>query len=88
MTVKKVKSTAEKVLNVIGSVVATAAIVEVGYLGGKMLESDIEYTAKTINNKVNPTVMKKRHFWSKPEKFNLRTKKFVADKKKPVKKSK
>lgn len=88
MTIKNAKDTAVKVLKVIGSCVATAAIVEVGYLGGKMLESDVEYTAKAIDKKVNPTVMKKRHWYSKPEKYNLRTRKFVADKKKATKKSK
>ena len=78
-----------KVLKVIGSCIVTAAIAEIGYLGGKMLESDVECTVKAVDSKVNPKVMKKRHWYSKPELYNARTKKFVADKtKKTSKKSK
>ena len=79
-----------KALKVIGSCIITAAITEVGFLGGKMLAGDIECTAKAVDAKVNPVVMKKRHWYSKPEKYNLRKKKFVADIKaaKATKKSK
>lgn len=91
MTTKNVADTAIKVAKVIGSCIATAAIVEVGYLGGKMLENDVEYTAKTINNKINPTIMRKKHWFSKPQPYNPRKKQFVADmkaSKKLAKKSK
>ena len=70
-----------KVGKVVGSTVAIAAVTELGYLGGRMLIQDGEYTAKYIDSKVNPKVMKKRHWYSKAELFNTRTNTFVADKK-------
>ena len=76
---KNIINKAIKVLKIVGAGVVSASICELGYLGGRMLGNDIEYTAKTVNSKFNPTVMKKRHWYSKPEKFNTRTNKFVAD---------
>lgn len=77
----KILETTATVGKVIGSLIVSAAIVEMGYHGGRMLQSDVEVTADVINSKINPTIMKKRHWYSKPEKYNTRTKKFVADKK-------
>ena len=34
---------------------------------------------KAIDAKRNPTIMKKRHWWKKPEAFNTRLNQFVAD---------
>lgn len=80
MTNKFVK-TAGKVAVYTFSVFTTAALVEMGYHGGRMLINDVDYTVKAVDSKVNPKIMKKRHWYSKPELYNTRTKKFVNDKK-------
>ena len=76
----KVVGTGVKVLKIVGSCIVTAAIAEIGFLGGKMLESDVETTVKVVDSKVNPIVMKKPKWYKKPQPYNNRTKKFVADK--------
>jgi hypothetical protein len=70
-----------KVLKCVGAGIVTGAIIEGGYLGARMLQNDIEYVADTVDSKINPTIMKRRNIFSKPEKFNTRTKKWVEDKK-------
>ena len=82
---KNIINTGIKALKIVGSIIISAAIVEAGYMGGKMLGDDVECTVEAIDAKINPTIMKKRHWYSKPEKFNTRTKKFVADTKKAKK---
>ena len=64
------------------SIVMTMVFIESGYQGGKALVDDIECVVDVIDSKVNPTVMKKRHWYSKPEEYNTRTNQYVADKKK------
>lgn len=75
----KFMEAASKVLKVVGACIVTAAVTEVGYLGGRMLGNDIEYTADAINDKINPIEMRKPHWWSKPQPFNVRKNQFVAD---------
>ena len=82
---KNIPGTAIKVAKIVGSCIVTAAIAEVGFLGGRMLQDDIETTVKVVDSKVNPTVMKRRKWYKKPEKFNTRTQKFVADMKRTKK---
>ena len=72
----------------IAAAAVTISVVNAGAQGASMLGNDLEYAAKKLDAKINPTVMKSRHWWKRPELYNTRTKKFVADMKKPAKKSK
>ena len=67
------------------SLVTTASLVEVGYLGATLFANDIETTVKVVNQKLNPIEYRRRHWWNKPEAFNVRKNQFVADLKKPEK---
>ena len=67
------------------SLVTTASLIEVGYLGASMFANDIEATVKLVDQKINPIEYRRRHWWNKPEAFNVRKNQFVADLKKPEK---
>ena len=90
MTVKNLKDVSIKAVKILASGMATASLIEMGYHGGRMLGNDIECVVKVVDNKINPKVMKKPHWYSKPKLYNTRTKKFVDAKKtvKPAKKVK
>jgi hypothetical protein len=66
----------------VGAGLATIAISEGGFACGSILANDVELTVKSINKKLNPTIMKRKHWYTKPEEFNTRKGKFVSDMKK------
>lgn len=66
-----------KVAKMAGSVLISAAIVEVGYLGGKMFGNDAKFIANEIDKKVNPIEYRKEHWYSKKKPYNTRTGKYV-----------
>lgn len=89
MTKKNITDTCIKGLKIVASIAVSAAIGEVGYLGGRMLCNDVHYTVKEIDKKINPIEMRKKAWYKKAEPYNARTKTFLSDKKsKDSKKSK
>ena len=70
-------STGIKVAKMAGSILVSAAIVETGYLGGKLLGNDAKFIIKEIDKQVNPIEYRKKHWYGKKKPYNTRTGKFV-----------
>lgn len=69
----------KKGAQIVGAGAAGLIVGELGSLGGRMMISDFEYAVDAVNSKINPIEDRKRHWWSKPEPYNVRKQMFVSD---------
>ena len=67
-------NTGLKVAKMAGSVIVSAAIVETGYLGGKLLGNDVKFIANEIDKQVNPIEYRKEHWYSKKKRLQRHSK--------------
>ena len=79
MAIKKVVDVAKKVVKITVGGATCVAAAQAIYLGAQMTFNDVEMIGKIIDSKRNPIIMKKRHWYSKPEAFNTRKNQFVSD---------